>query len=104
MAAVAHLPKRTSAGRRPARLRRKRANAEPRQRERIAWHEESHPTMNRASGTDNGTDTWTLRDLKQNTREQNSGCRPRPYRVFGRGLEDADETVDTGASNVLSNV
>jgi hypothetical protein len=39
--------------------RRKRANAEPHQREWIAWHGESHPTMKRASGTSNGTDTST---------------------------------------------
>jgi hypothetical protein len=45
---------------RPSATRRKRASAEPRQRERIAWHDEPHPTMNRASGTSNGTDTSTL--------------------------------------------
>jgi hypothetical protein len=42
---------------RPSATRRKRANAEPCQR--IAWPDESHPTMNRASGTNNGTDTST---------------------------------------------
>lgn len=31
-----------------------------------------------------------LRDLKQNVRDQNSGCRPGPYRVFRHGPETLD--------------
>ena len=43
------------------------------------WIERAGPTM--------APILRLLRDLKQNTGAQNSGCRPRPYRVFGRGPE-----------------
>jgi hypothetical protein len=56
---------------RPSATRRKRADAEPRQRERIAGHDESYPTMNRASGTDKGTDTSTA------TRSETKRWRPK---------------------------
>jgi hypothetical protein len=53
-----------SVGRRPAQRDAPQArNAEPDQRERIAWRDESHPTMDRASGTNNGTDTSTATRL-----------------------------------------